>query len=267
MNTTPHCSRLSRRAPAAVLVAGAVLVAAPFASSAAQEGEKPRVWSGSAQINGSLFFGNNDQMILGARTSVGRADSTIEVSADLQTLYGAASTGDRPREVTKRLWLASLSSDWRPFAPTSPFVFATVESNLEKRIDARYSGGIGAKQTFVRTERTETSLSAAILAERTVPRDTTVRVPTETLARWSVRARGRHAFGDRVRFSHVTFWQPSTERVSNFLIRSTTELEYRLNRTMGLTFSFIDSYDSEAKERGAQSYNDGQLLIGASASW
>ena len=248
------------------LAAAGMLVLAPLSPAPAQDGGR-RAWSGSAQINGSLYFGNNDQIILGGRTSFGRADSTLETRTDLQALYGAASVGDEPRQVTKRLWLGSFTADYRPFAPTSPFVFASIESSLEKRIEVRYSGGIGAKQTFVRTERTESSLSVALLGERTVPRDTTVTLPTRTLARWSLRARARHAFDDRLRFSHVTFWQPSTGRVSNFLVRSTTELEYRLNRLVGLTLSFQDSYDSEARVRGAREYNDGQFLVGATASW
>lgn len=267
----PHDARSRRRARLARAAAcGALLGAAvvPHAPGGAQEPPaRPKTWTGSAALNASVLFGNNDQMVLGARAGVGRADSTLELRADAQTLYGEAAIGDQPRAVTKRLWLGSLTADLRPFAVVSPFLFATVESNLEKRIDLRYSGGAGAKRTFLRTDASEASLSGALLWERTVPRDTTVRIPTETLLRWSLRGRVQHRLDDKVRFSHTTFWQPKVNALENYLVRSTTELEYRINQRLAVSLSFIDSYDSEARARGSRAYNDGQILFGANANW
>jgi hypothetical protein len=226
-----------------------------------------RVWSGGAQANASVFFGNAEQRVLGGRATIARADSALELRGDLQTIYGDAAVGREPRQVTKRLWLGTATLDYRPLGRTSPFVFATAESNYEKRIAARYSAGVGAKQTFVRTERTETSLSLALLDEQTVPRDSVVTLATTRVARWSWRARARHAFDDRVRVSHVTFWRPRVETAANYLVLSTTDLEYRITRAVSLSLSFIDNYDSEAPRRGARAYNDGQLLFGVAGTW
>jgi hypothetical protein len=223
-------------------------------------------WTGSLQGNGMYLFGNVEQRILGGRGAISRSDRSAEFGIDLQGVYGDTKDAEGTRAVHKRLWLGTLTTDLSPEARVSPFIFLTVESSLEKRIRERYSGGVGAKHTFVRDDRREVSLSLAVLEERTIP----IRVsglPGERLTRWSARGRVKQAWGDRARFSHVTFWQPAVDDLSRFLIRSTTEAEYVINEAISLTTSFVDSYDSEAVSRGAGSYNDGQLVFGVRAGW
>ena len=250
----------------AVTVASAIcLAAAPVAH--AQEPSRPRRWTGATQANGSVFFGNSDQRVFGGRASVGRADSVVQMDVAFQATYGDAQVDDGRREVTKRYWLGTLSLDYRPAAYVSPFVFGTFESSLEKQIRGRHSVGVGAKRTFVRTARSEASLSLALLDERTVPRGTSPGHDPTRLTRWSVRARARHALDDRLRVSHVTFWQPTAGAMSRYLIRSTTEVEYAVTRSVGVSLSFLDNYDSEARTRDARVNNDGQLLFGMGVRW
>ncbi len=227
----------------------------------------PRRWKGSVQANGSILFGNTDQRVLGGRAALTRADSLLEVDAGVQALYGDAETEDGVRQVTKRLWIGTVSIDYRPAMRTSPFVFGSVESSLEKRLAARYGVGIGAKRTFVRTERREVSLSVALLDEQTRPLDPPAGGGGTRITRWSVRGRLRHSFDDRLRLSHVTFWQPSVTAIARYLVRSSTEIDYALTKELGLSLSLLDNYDSQARERGARVNNDGQLLVGVSARW
>jgi hypothetical protein len=238
----------------------------PAASGLTQE--PPSGWERSIQANGTLLFGNTEQRILGSRASLTRTDSRAEVALDLQNVYGETKDAEGRRAVTKRLWLGSVTADLNPAATTSPFVFVTAESNLEKRIGERYSTGAGAKRTFIRDERRELSLSMALLEERTVPLGGgAASIAASRVTRWSARGRVRQRWDDRVRFSHVTFWQPSVGSLASFLVRSSTELEYLLNEAVAVTTTFIDHYDSEAVRRGARTYNDGQLVFGVRASW
>lgn len=257
--------RLSSAAGRVALAAA--VVALPNRALPGQEATPARVWRASVQANASIFFGNAEHRVVGSRMSLARADSSIEVGAELQALYGEAALSEGPREVTKRVWLATTSLDLRPFARVSPFFFGSAESNLEKRIATRYSAGAGAKYTFLRTDRTESSLSLALLDEHTVPRRVAAGPGASRLTRWSWRGRLRHSFNDQLRAAHVTFWQPSVRSIARYVVRSTTEIELKLTRVVGLTVSFVDSYDSEAVRRGARTYNDGQLLFGAMASW
>ena len=239
------------------------LAAGVIAPAAAAQAARP--WGGTAQLNGSLLFGESEQRTLGGRIGLTRADSVLEFSGTLQGLYGEASTADADRRVVKRLWLGALTADWHPRARWSPFLLATVETNLEKRLAGRYNAGLGVKYTAWRTATDEGSLSVALLDERIRPLGPDR--PTTRLTRWSTRLRLRHAFTDRTRLSHITFWRPSARAIDRFVVQSTTELQLGLTARTAVTVSLLDIYDSEAVARGARGYNDGQLLLGAQLDW
>lgn len=219
------------------------------------------------QLNGSAFFGTSDQRVFGAKGSLSRKDSTVELGTSAQVVYGDAKLAGDSREVTKRILLGTLSADLRPHGALSPFVLFTLETNLEKKIEGRYSISIGAKQTLVRTDQTETSLSAAILDEYTVPFAIAEPIPSTRLTRWSFRGLIRHEFDDRLRASHATFWMPSARTAARYLVRSTSEAQYALTSIVNLTTSVQVNYDSEAMARGARVNHDGQVLMGIGARW
>ena len=228
----------------------------------------PDKWKLKAGLSASVLYGNREQRILGARWDLSRADSAVELRADMQTSYGEASTETEARQVFKRIWLGNLSADLQPYAPVSPFVFVTLESNLEKRIQGRYSAGAGAKQTLLRTERSEASLSAGLLGEQLVPRaDAAGVVNDRALTRWSFRGKLRHMIGDRTRILHTTFWRPDVHRASEYLVQSQTDMEFKATNQLALTLSLMHNYDTEATGRGARTNTDGQMLVGATATW
>ncbi|HVA58551.1 MAG: DUF481 domain-containing protein [Gemmatimonadaceae bacterium] len=227
----------------------------------------PKLWSGGALANASIFFGNTQQQVLGADGRLARVDSALGVSAELQTQYGEASVQSGPRTVIKRLWLGTVAMTFRPLAPFSSFVTTTFESNLEKRIASRYSLGAGAKWNIQQTPASAASLSLSLSAEQTTPLDSSVHFPDERIARFSWLAKYHHAFDDRVQITHATSWQPSATGVSQFLVSSSTELREKMNGTVSLSLAFTDNYDSGALARGAHSYNDGQMLFGIAAGW
>lgn len=242
------------------------LAATPWGTRTAAAQAPPRSpWSGSVQANGSVLYGDSEQRILGGRLALTRADTTLEFSGSLQMLYGEASTPEGERAVTRRLWLGALSADWRPRARWSPFVLATVETNLEKRLAHRYNVGAGVKYTAWQGEAREGSLSVALLDERIAPLGDDR--PSSRLTRWSARFRLRQPLGERSRVSHVTFWRPSARAIDRYVVQSTTELAVGLTARTALTVSLLDLYDSEAVARGARRYNDGQLLVGVTVGW
>ncbi|MDE3173868.1 MAG: DUF481 domain-containing protein [Gemmatimonadota bacterium] len=240
---------------------------APAAPKNPAPAAPPKLWRASALANANVFFGNNQQQIIGVDGRLARVDSSLGLASELQTQYGEASVNDGPRSVTKRLWLATLTANVRPLAPVSSFVTTSFESNLEKRIASRYSLGAGARWAIHQTKSTDASLSLALSAERTNPMDSTVHFPDQRIARLSWLAKFHHAFDDRLDLSHSTSWQPSASDVSQFLVSSNTEFRYRMNGAVSLSMAFTDNYDSGAIERGARSYNDGQMLFGVAAGW
>jgi len=228
-------------------------------------------WSGSAEASGNMLFGNARDRLAAARLQLGRADSTLEVRTDSRVTYAEATDEDGGRRVSGRTTFASLATDYRPFARWSPFWFGSVESSLQQRIERRYATGAGAKYTLHRSKENESSVSLALLAERTQPRDdqpaAALDTATRWLSRWSLRVRAKQQLTRTVKFTHLTFYQPSVERASKYTMNSTTTLATTVTSKLSLTFTFHDNYDSESRSRGARSNNDGQLLFGLAASF
>jgi hypothetical protein len=246
----------------AVVLAFATLI--PSTAIAQQLG-----WTGSVDASASLLFGNARDRLVAGRLQLGRADSTLEVRGDTRFTYAEATDETRGRRVSGRTFFASLGTDYRPLQRWSPFWFGTFESSLQQLIDQRYATGVGAKYTFHRDKTSEASASLAVLEERTVPRIDGAAPDSNAdwRARWSLRVRGRRQITKTARFSHVTFYQPAIDRFSRYTISSNTTLAASLTAKTSLTITFQDSYDSEARRRGARRNNDGQLLFGLSAGF
>jgi len=228
-------------------------------------------WKSHVEASASVFFGAVSQRLAVFGTSLSHADSSFETSGSFQFRYGEAADADRDQFVSARSWLSSVSLDATPFATVSPFFFGTAESSLEKRIRTRVSGGSGAKWTFASSDRTNASISLAALAEYTRPlgEPSASVSPTadQTLWRWSWRVKGSRRMGERMTVSHVTFYRPVIDAPSRYTITTNTSVALGLTERMGLSLSLVDNYDSEARQRGAPSNNDGQFLVGLQADF
>ena len=228
-------------------------------------------WSGTIEASANILFGNVKDRLFSTRLQLGRADSTLEVRSDARLSYAQSTDDEGKRVVRGRTQLASLATDYRPFARYSPFWFGSVESSLQQRIERRYSTGAGAKLTFYRRRDSEASVSLAVLAERTAPRNDDASSVDTTRARWlnrwSLRGRVRRQLSRTARFTHTTFYQPALDQIARYTVNSTTTLSANVASKLALTFTFHDTYDSESRARGARSNNDGQLLFGLSATF
>lgn len=217
-----------------------------------------------AELSASLFFGNTEQTLATMRTAYERADSGHALRGEVRFNYGETENESRGRHVSRRSWAGTANLDWRPFAPNSQFVQAMVEYSLEKRIDLRYSGGVGHKVLLVSSDRSSVDVSLALLAERTLTASTpdAPPVPDELLARWSARFRARHDFTERVSFRSETFYRPTFDAAGRFTFTTSTSLAYRMTTFASMRITLQDNYDSEARRRGARTNNDGELVIG-----
>jgi len=225
-------------------------------------------WSGSAEANASLFFGNTEQWVVAGATRAAYSDSSVEVRGELRADYAETSDESGGSSVSRRAWLFSTGVDFSPFSKVSPFLLGSVESSLQARIQRRYAGGFGGKLTYIQTEATKLSTSLALLWERTQVMDGNSDPDlAASRLRWSFRLKGGRKLDDRIRFTHETFYQPSVKDMQHFTITSTSTLTFDLNKTLGFTSTLRDSYDSEARNRGARSNNDGQFLVGLRARY
>ena len=226
----------------------------------------PSRWKRTLELAGSLFVGNKPQTVLTTRVKSSHADSSFEMGADLRFTYGETSQ-EGAREVSQRHWLGSVNMDLWPYAAQSPFLLATVESSLERRIELRLSGGVGHKLTFVDNKRSMANFSLAILAERSRFPTSADGVNEQSLARFSARLRLRRTMGERTAVSHETFFQPEYANLDRYTLSNNLSATYRLNEVVDLKFNYLDNYDTEARGRGARTNYDGQLVVGIQADF
>jgi hypothetical protein len=155
----------------------------------------------------------------------------------LQSRYG-----ESDESVVARNHFGSLAFDLRPSARWSPFLYADAEHDRFKRLDARVSGGAGAKYTAYRSERhqAEASLSGAVLlSHENITATAADPFPdSRTVVRWSMRGRGSRDLAGGARVQHTTFYQPMVDRMADYLLRSETSVRVSLTDRLALAVGY-----------------------------
>lgn len=234
-------------------------------------------WGSTVEANGTILYGAANQRIITAGAGTSRLDPEYELRADLQGGYGDSRNQDTGvRSVIARNVRLSSAFDLHPHDRTSPFAFASAESNFQQRYHSRVAGGVGAKQTFWRPDSVvggfvqDASVSLAVLGENTRLLDgapASSRASAGTRVRYSLRARFRKRIGHDVRFTHVTLYQPSAKNTGRYTLDAATELAVPLRTKLQLTIAHRERLDSEAVSRGAVSGRDGQVVFGLRATF
>jgi hypothetical protein len=255
--------RTEGRRRCAVAVGVAILSAIAPVRLTAQDS----TWQRSADLSANAWYGAAHTRVVSSQIDLGRTDSSLSVRASFRFSYADDRDADGPRQVTARGGQLSLGIDYRPYDRWSPFVFGGSETSYQQRIARRDNVGAGAKRTLRRKGRDDLSISLALLAERTralVPHDSIAGV--DARARWSLRFRYRRQLTHTLYFSHVTFYQPGVRLpLAQYTIDATTAVEASITSVVSLTATLRDRYDSEARQRGADSDNDGNFLFGLRA--
>lgn len=242
------------------LVVAVTMVALGYPPLAGQEDEGSN-WAFETEVGASVFFGATDQTTVATKFSADRRDAAIEIETDLQFLYGETSEEDGEKLVNKRFWRMGYDVNYRGFSWVNPYIFFRGLSSLEKKIRRRYNGGAGAKVTAQSPGGARLDLSLAVLAERTVLLDAE-NGEQELLARWTGTVRYRRPFSEeRLVFETRTEYNPVFDQFDNYTIQHETGLSFRVSQLVRLRVSFLDNYDSRARQRGARSNNDGRMLF------
>jgi hypothetical protein len=269
----PRTALTSSFSPApTLLLSAAVLgfgfIPLGFQGLGAQEGEEaPRPWRFESEVGASVFFGASDQTSVSTRLAADRKGPVFELENRGSFLYGEATTEEGLTFVNKRSWEVGSNLSYRGFARVNPYVFGKALSSFERKIHRRHNAGAGGRVTLLENRRSRLDFSLAILAERTVERDSNGG-DEELLARWTGGIRFRRSFSDaRLVLSSEAEYNPVFDEFANFTVKSESSLSFALSRVVSLKLSLVDNYDSRAKDRGARSNNDGRLLLSVLGSF
>jgi putative salt-induced outer membrane protein YdiY len=210
-------------------------------SAAAQEdaaSEAERRWMASAELSYTDQTGNRTLRVLtgGFKASHLQKD-LFRLDLSLQSRYG-----ESDEAVVARNHFGSLAFDLRPTARVSPFLYTDAEHDRFKRLNARISGGAGAKYTPYRRPRqgAELSISAAALLsyENITATAADPLVGSRTHVRASIRGRGSHDLPGGARFQNTTFYQPMVGHMADYLLRSETTIRMALTERLALAVGY-----------------------------
>ena len=225
-------------------------------------------WNRTVEASANILFGAAEGRVGALAAGANRADSVLEIRAEVRFSYADARDNDGETSVTARASRIALAIDRHPFSLFSPFAFGSLESSLQQRIAQRYAAGAGAKLTIIPPGDNETSVSLAMLWEQTEALHPAASVdPSTTLARWSLRVRANRRLTSTLTVAHVTLWQPVADDLGQYTTETRTGLVIKVNSSLSLTATVRDKYDSEAIARGSASNHDGQVLFGVLAKF
>ena len=233
----------------------------PLGLVAQQADQETRNWAAEGELGGSAFFGNTSQSAFTAALSGDVGRGLLQLDGRTGFAYGRMTNDAGESSTNKRAWDLTVRLDFDPGTSVGGFIVSKVESILEKKIDLRYSVGAGGRYQ-IGGDGTTADLNLALLVEKTIPREE-AGVPEEVVAKWAAGFRlERRTDGGRVRFETETSIEPEVRELGVFTVTSRSSLAFQLSQRIGVQFSFVDSYDSEAESRGARSNNDGQIFFG-----
>jgi hypothetical protein len=139
------------------------------------------------------------------------------------------------------------------------FGLATIETSNLRGIELRQLAGGGAGFRLLQNKQNTLSLTNAIIYESTDFRER----PTITTLRNSTRLKGKHSlFQNKIRFNHITFFQPSLTDISNVRWNTLLSVELPLSKWITFRSSFENSFESKVEPTRKQ--NDSRFTFGIS---
>lgn len=223
-------------APPVLVLAVLCLLPAPI--RAQEESAPVDRWKLSTELSYTDQSGNRSlRLLTGGVRATHLQKEAFELDAAAETRYG-----ESEGEVIARRHYGSLSLDLAPEGTWSPFLFADAERDRFKRLDARLSGGAGAKYTFhrARENRGSASVSLALLYsyENLAVTDDGRPGGARDLARWSLRLKGSRELRPGLSLHHVAFYQPAWAEMADYLLRAETGANVLLLERVALSVTY-----------------------------
>ena len=231
---------MSRHSILLPVIVGASAVLSTARPSTAQSA--PDRWNVQLELGFNGAMGNSKFTILrtGART---RYLQTEVAEFEISTLVRYGSSDQKVIANDQRL---SLKLDLWPRDRWSPFVFVDASRDVIRKLDFRSNGGAGAKYTFWSEDGGSASLSGAVLWDyqdfHLEPGAT--EAGTESLARWSWRAKAEKTISATTTVENATFYQPAWNRASDFIVTTTTSVSTKVLEDVSLSVEHEYLHDS-----------------------
>lgn len=203
---------------------------------------------------GNFTQGNVNRSLLVLRAEVALNGPVLSIATNPRFSYGKQNGTLAERDTYVDLFVDVFKK-----RKTYVFGLGTVEISNLRGIDLRQLAGAGIGYRLLQTDRNNLTLTNAIIHESTEFKER----PTLVTQRNSFRLKGsHHLLGDKIRFAHITFVQPSLRDFSNMRWNTLLSLELPLTSWVSIRTSFANSYESEVE--ASRKHHDAQLTFGIS---
>ncbi|PSR52357.1 hypothetical protein AHMF7605_01875 [Adhaeribacter arboris] len=204
--------------------------------------------------DGNFSRGNVNRSLLVLRAEIILLGPAINISTNPRFTYGKQN-----RILAERDTYVDLFIDVFKKRKVYVFGLGTIERSNLRGIDWRKLAGAGVGFRLFQNDRHTVSLTDAVIYESTNFEER----PTTTIVRNSTRLKGKHSFlNDRMRLTHITFYQPAINKLSNVRWNTLISLELPINRWVSMRGSFENSYESVVE--ATRKRNDTRFTFGIS---
>jgi hypothetical protein len=204
--------------------------------------------------DGNFTRGNVNRTLMILRAEITYNGPIVSLATNPRFTYG-----EQNNNLAERDTYIDLFIDIYKERKVYGFGLATIETSNLRGIDLRQLAGGGAGFRLVQRKQNTLTLTNAIIYESTEFRE---RQAVTTL-RNSTRLKGKHALlQNKIRFTHITFFQPSLTNISNIRWNTLLALELPLSKWVTFRSSFENSYESIVEP--TRKRNDSRLTFGIS---
>jgi len=225
-----------------ILTALLFFITLPFLSQNTEKKSNP--WKLKANVGFSYFEGNVEKLDSRLGLSVSKKDSIIEYGSAYNFIYGELN-GDK----NNLLHDFRFTVDVWPYHKVSPFAGVFVFSNLFKGFRLRNSYLLGAKYHIVEEDNTKISLSGALMYDNIVygsARSAELEPDiNDQIIRMSWRPKVKWKLSDQLTFQHISFWQPTIENLSNYILTIENGLDFIVKKNLSIGFDYLYYFNSD----------------------
>lgn len=197
-------------------------------------------WNAELGIGATDNSGNVDNFCLKNNGSVFYEDTTMFFSTKYKFVYQLEDGKESNNGID-----GSINYDFYKFGRWSVFVALEMTSNHHKGYDCKLSALTGSKYNFLYKKDTcEYSMSGAIVYDNVNYTDEDTYLNKEVW-RISIRPKIYQHFGQNLKLSLVTFYQPSIKNFDDYIINTTFHLENKITQHIYIDLSYNYEYRSE----------------------
>lgn len=215
----------------AVGLAGVVILSATPSFA-----ETPSVWKGNLELSYLQTGGNTNSKTLAAGGKAERAFDHAKLSGEFIAIYG-----EKEGVASDKYWMGRLKYDHYVSSRAFAYLAETVERNVLKGIEVRYTTQAGMGYEFIKTatDLLKGEVGVGYIRENPVS-------PLDDHGYATGRAYGEygHAFDEKTRFLQTAEYLPGLKASSGFLFKEESSLIANLMGNLALKISYEVMYDS-----------------------